>query len=95
MRRVVGIPLVPVQAMENLIITVILIQLSIAVPRASSAASKGRLSWKKQSLLESTLSPSGSCDTVAQKPLTDAVLALMSTSAERHVENCYFRPIKH
>lgn len=97
----VGIPLAQVRAMENLIITVIFIQVSIDVPRRFSHLSVtpslpyGDFQGKSGRFWEPMLSPSGFCDTVVHKPLTDAILALMSASAERHVENCYFGPIKH
>lgn len=87
--------------MENLIITVILIPVSIAVPRWFSRLSVtpslpcGDFPGKKQLLSGAVLSPTAFCDAVVHKALTDAILALMSTSAERHVENCYFVPIKH
>lgn len=101
MRRVVGIPLVQVEAMEDLIITVILIQVSIAVPHQFSDPSVtpsfpcGDFHGKSTHFWKLCFHRQAPAITWPNKPLTDAILALMRASVERHVENCYFGPIKH
>lgn len=85
--------------MENLIITVIFIPGKYSCGSAKCCSIAGAYKacpvGNRNDCQESALSPSGCCDTAVYKPLTGVILALMSTSGERYVENWYSLPIKH
>lgn len=89
------------RATENLIITVIFLSgkysSGLLVLYLSAAPSPGHKAAMEETDLAfgSCAFTSSYCDTAVHKPLNGVLLALMSTSGERYVENWYCVPIKH